>query len=62
MKNIGHWSELNSKEYSPIEQGVIIVGRDQIQLKRAEMFLTFLLSNRAKSILFEFGYETKMQQ
>jgi molybdate transport system substrate-binding protein len=58
MKNIGSWSELDSKEYALIQQGVIIVEHNKSQLKRAEMFSSFLLSDRAKSILSGFGYET----
>ena len=62
MRNTGSWAEMNPKEYTPIQQGVIIINRKNGHLEHAEKFVTFLLSATAKGILTEYGYKTDVSQ
>ncbi len=50
-----HWSEVDSKLYTPINQGIVLLKNGQ---KNSEVaaFFTFMLSPKAKQILEEFGY------
>ena len=56
MRNIGYWSELDSNDYSPIEQGAIIINTGKSNSEQVMMFISFILSEKAKKILSEFGY------
>jgi molybdate transport system substrate-binding protein len=58
MKNVGYWSEMDSNDYSPIEQGVIIINKGISNSEHANKFMSFILSEKAKAILSEFGYIT----
>ena len=61
MKNVGQWSEVNSNDYSPIEQGVIIINSDISNTEHAKKFLSFIMSEKGKKILLEFGYTTNLR-
>ncbi len=56
MKGKGHWVELDTALYSPIEQGVVIINRQRGQAAQAQQFYAFLFSAQAKVILEQFGY------
>lgn len=59
LEGKGKWVELPSESYQPIEQGVMVVKReDTTQLKNAQQFYQFLFSKKAKSILEKYGYQT----
>jgi molybdate transport system substrate-binding protein len=60
MRNIGSWFEVDPQGYTPIQQGVIIVNRNNNRLDQAEKFITFLLSEKAKGILTAYGYTTNI--
>ena len=62
MKNAGYWSELDPNDYSPIEQGVIIIDRGKLNSAHAKDFMSFLLSEKAGKILSEFGYNVNLDQ
>jgi molybdate transport system substrate-binding protein len=59
MKNMGSWSVIDSLKYTPIEQGALIIKKDEAHLKEAEKFLSFLFSTKVKCILSDFGYKTE---
>jgi molybdate transport system substrate-binding protein len=50
-----HWSEVDPKLYTPINQGIVLLKNGQ---KNSEVaaFYTFMLSATAKQILNDFGY------
>ncbi|GAB6044445.1 molybdate ABC transporter substrate-binding protein [Caminibacter profundus] len=56
IKNIGKFysSDINEKLYTPINQGIILLSNK----KEARKFYDFMLSNKAKKILKEYGYNT----
>ena len=56
MSGKGQWIELDPSTYTPIEQGVVLLKRDEKRATSAEKFYRFLLSEDAKSILIDFGY------
>ena len=58
MKSLGTWSDINTDDYSPIRQGVIVIDRKKGHMKQAEEFVIFLLSDKAKDILELYGYIT----
>lgn len=58
MKSIGYWTELDTNDYSPIEQGAIIVNTGKPNSEHTKEFMSFILSDKAKKILSEFGYIT----
>ena len=51
-----HWSEVDSKLYTPISQGIVILkaGKNNTQVKA---FYDFILSKRSKKIFEDFGYQ-----
>lgn len=53
-KNI-HWIPLSPQLYSPIRQGIVILKRGE-KNKEVEAFYNFILSDKAKKILQNFGY------
>ena len=60
LKGKGKWVELPSVSYQPIEQGVVVVKRNNTnQLENAKKFYRFLFSKKAKTILRNYGYQTK---
>jgi len=59
LKGKGKWIELPSTSYQPIEQGVVVIKRnDKTKLEEAEQFYQFLFSEKAKTILEKYGYQT----
>jgi ABC-type molybdate transport system substrate-binding protein len=62
MKDTGTWCDLDSLKYTPIQQGLIIINSDEDRLNYAEKFYTFLLSDRVKHILSDFGYKTEIDE
>ena len=55
----GNWTRLDPEKYTPLEQGLIIVDRENVKKEEAERFFEFVLSNKAKKVLSEFGYKTQ---
>lgn len=53
-----NWVEVNSKYYTPIEQGVVLL-KDAKDNLEAKAFYDFLQSKRAKKIFKDFGYIIK---
>ena len=51
-----HWSEVDTKLYTPIAQGMVILKRAKDNLE-VKSFYDFMLSNEAKKILKIFGYK-----
>jgi molybdate transport system substrate-binding protein len=47
-----NWIEIDSKLYTPIEQGIVMIKRS----KSAEVFYDFILSPKAKEIFKKYGY------
>lgn len=60
LTDAGHWIKLDSTKYAPLQQGVVIIDRENGKTSEAEKFFSFLLSLRAKKILSEFGYKTHL--
>ncbi|AXT52744.1 molybdate ABC transporter substrate-binding protein [Aquimarina sp. BL5] len=56
MKGNGHWIALDERMYSLIEQGVVMIKRENRNFKNAQQFYDFLFSKEAKEILEDFGY------
>ena len=50
-----HWSEVDSKLYTPIKQGIVIL-KDGQNSKEIKAFYNFILSTKAKQIFQDFGY------
>ena len=53
-----NWMEVNSKYYTPIEQGLILL-KDAKDSSEAKAFYDFLQSDSAKKIFKDFGYIVK---
>jgi len=56
FKKGAHWIDVDSSLYTPIEQGIVILQRAK-QKEGVKKFYQFMLSNKAKVILKDFGYE-----
>ncbi len=56
MKGKGKWVEISRDYYLPIEQGVVLIKRENGLLEEAIKFYEFLSSPEAISIMGEFGY------
>jgi molybdate transport system substrate-binding protein len=50
-----YWKEIDSKTYSPIEQGMVLLKR-AVGNKSAEKFYQYVLSPSAKAIFAKYGY------
>lgn len=50
-----HWMRLDPQLYSPIKQGIVVLKRGE-KNKEVEAFYNFVLSDKAKKILENFGY------
>jgi len=50
-----NWAEVDSKYYTPIEQGFVLL-KDAKNSSEAKAFYNFLQSERAKNIFKDFGY------
>jgi len=53
-----NWKEIDSKLYTPISQGIVIL-KDGKNNAEVEAFYSFILSEKAKKIFEEFGYIVK---
>ncbi len=53
-----HWMDLDLSLYTPIKQGIVIL-KDGKDNKELLAFYNFILSNKAKNILKEYGYIVK---
>jgi len=51
-----HWSEIDEKLYTPIDQGMVILKRAEGDAE-VKAFYDFMLSNKAKKILKKYGYK-----
>ncbi|MVN92306.1 molybdate ABC transporter substrate-binding protein [Mucilaginibacter aquatilis] len=57
-KNKGSWTDVDSKLYKPIAQGVVILkNADKQNMKYATMFYNFLFGSTAKHIFKAYGYK-----
>jgi molybdate transport system substrate-binding protein len=56
VKEKGNWMDLNDEEYTPIEQGIVILKNSE-KTNEAQRFLDFIFSEKGKMILKEYGYE-----
>jgi len=54
VKNV-HWIDLDSKLYTPIDQGVVILKNGE-KNSEVKAFYDFILSSKAKEIFTKFGY------
>jgi len=50
-----HWEDVDSKLYTPIKQGIVVL-KEATDDKEVESFYMFMLSQKAKNILKDFGY------
>lgn len=56
----GSWAEIDPSLYSPIEQGIVILKQgEKNNLENSKLFYNFMFSDQAKSILTQYGYDTK---
>ncbi|MFN8348148.1 MAG: molybdate ABC transporter substrate-binding protein [Spirosomataceae bacterium] len=57
LKGKGNWAEVDSKTYTPIAQGVVLLKKKNTAPSRqAQSFYDFLFSKRAQAIFRAFGY------
>ncbi len=56
-KNV-HWISIDTKLYTPINQGIVILNRAK-ENKEVKDFYNFILSSKAKKIFNNFGYIVK---
>ncbi|MBW1297878.1 molybdate ABC transporter substrate-binding protein [Aquimarina litoralis] len=56
MGNQGHWQALDTTQYKPIEQGVILIKKEDSDIINSTKFYDFLFSEEAQKILEDFGY------
>ncbi len=52
-----NWTDIDSKFYTPIDQGIVILNSKQKD--EAKLFYDFILNNKAKIIFQEYGYISK---
>jgi molybdate transport system substrate-binding protein len=56
FESTGRWAALDSLQYKPIEQGVVVIRRKEGQGENALLFQDFLFSDSARAILRKYGY------
>jgi molybdate transport system substrate-binding protein len=56
LQDKGNWIEMDTKYYSPIAQGVVILKNRKKRINQAKKFHDFLFSSKGKEILNKFGY------
>lgn len=60
MKDEGKWIEIDQSEYSPIQQGALLLKSSKKPTsENAKRFYDFLFSEEAKNILKNYGYTTE---
>lgn len=58
MQGKGKWMELDTKEYTPIAQGAVVIKKKGKNTDTAEQFYAFLFSPMAQEVLRKYGYIT----
>ena len=58
FESIGRWAVLDSLQYKPIEQGVVVIRQKDRKGENALLFEDFLFSDSARAILRKYGYTT----
>lgn len=61
MKGKGKWTEVDPADYSPIDQGIVLLKHQGKAHPQAREFHKFLRSAKARTILEGFGYEVPRQ-
>ncbi|MEM9362884.1 MAG: molybdate ABC transporter substrate-binding protein [Bacteroidota bacterium] len=56
MKNMGHWVPLENKAYPSLLQSAVLLKKKKGVSKESKAFYNFLFSDKAQSILKEYGY------
>lgn len=56
IKGKGQWVALEEGTYTPIQQGVVVVSRKNVDQANTQKFYDYLFSEEAKRILKAFGY------
>jgi len=56
LENKGNWKDIDPKTYELIKQSMIVVNRNQEQLQLATRMQEFVLTDKSKNILEQFGY------
>lgn len=56
MKGVGQWIPIDSKAYSPIEQGIVVLKKDISKNDEALQFNNFIFSQKSRAILINYGY------
>jgi molybdate transport system substrate-binding protein len=57
MRGVGQWIRIDKKDYSPIDQGAVLIKRKKVN-PNAHAFYNYLFSSEAKEILNNSGYFT----
>lgn len=57
LKNTGNWVEIDLKNYSPIEQGIVVIKQKDKINPLALKFYDYLFSAKSKEILRQYGYD-----
>lgn len=52
----GKWKSISKEDYSPIQQGAIVINHNNANSSASQNFYNFLFSNQAKQILTKFGF------
>lgn len=60
LKNKGNWVIMDDENYAPIEQKVCILS-NSLHLDEAKTFLNYLLSEDARKIIKEYGYNVPVK-
>lgn len=56
MRGVGSWRDIDPATYDPIEQGVVIIKKEDPNYSKEILFCKFLTSEPAQKILRRFGY------
>ncbi|MEM8762292.1 MAG: molybdate ABC transporter substrate-binding protein [Bacteroidota bacterium] len=54
----GHWQAIDEKGYSPLGQGVLVLGKSPEKKDSAKRFRDFLFSTKGQQILLDHGYKS----
>ncbi len=58
LKGKGKWVEIDPLSYDPIQQGMVILSKQNSKTDKAKKFYNYVLSSQGQAILEAFGYET----
>lgn len=56
LKEKGNWIMIDTNSYKPIEQGIVIINRENGKNKDSKAFYDFVFSKEAREILLKYGY------